>query len=338
MKKMMTIALFSMLILTLFAGVEAQGLLSSWEVSVDFVPPEQEHLEIFLNIKNTGTEDISGLQIGVAADSLEYIEGEKLSFGDDEDEKLEVTVEQDQGTSIVTVIFPRNIEAGQNRQLLLAFDSAGVLQKKGSEYEARVQLREPKLILENGNKVTPEFDTGSFRVHTPEGFIYTKHSPTPWRKLWQGVSGFNAHFVLIFNGGTPMTETISVSFRESELIKRAVELYKDVKDQERNKARSQEELDEANRHITNGANQMITGNQGLAKTELDEAESILTGKPLEEVISEDVKVTENGDKPTSTAINPIYFIGLAVVVLILVLLVFGKNLISVLKGGKKDEK
>jgi hypothetical protein len=331
-------ALFAILLLTSTVSAEAGGKLSSWEISVDFVPPDFEHLRIFLNIKNTGTEDISGFQLNLAADSLEYNEEEKLSFGDDEDSKtLEVTVEQEQGTSTITAILPRSIEPGQSEQVLLDFNSQGLLHKQGSEYEALINFKESKIILENGNKITPEFATGSFRIHTPEGFMYTKHSPDPWRMIWQGVSGFNAHFVLIFNGGTPLTQPISVTFRESAIIKRAVELYKEVKDQGLNDERPEEELDEANRHITNGANYVLTGNAGLAKIELDEAESILSGKSLEQVISEDFKPSDDEDQ-SKAPINPAYVLGAAILALIIVLVLFGKNIVSVLKGGKTDEK
>ncbi len=181
-----------------------------------------------------------------------------------------------------------------------------------------------------------EIESGSFRIHTPEGFVYTNFNPTPWREIWQGVSGFNAHFILIFDGGIPITKLITVTFKESSEIKRAVELYKDLKAQEKAKTRSQEELNEANRRITDGANYVILGKIDLSRAELDKAESILTGKTVEEIISEKIEDTQP-DVGAAPPVSAIYVIGAAVVILVLILLLFGKNILSLAKGGKKDE-
>ena len=338
MKTALLSAVIAIVLLTSAVGVQAAGRVSSWEVSVDFVPPDQEHIQIFLNMKNTGTEDITGLEISLDADSLEYLEEEKLSFDDEGDSAtLQVAVQQDGGKSTITIKLPSPLEPAQSERLLLNFNSQGLLKKEGSQYRATVQFTSPKFIMAGGNAAPADFDFGSFRVHTPEGFIYTKHDPAPWRMIWQGVSGFNAHFVLIFNGGTPIDQKITASFRESATIKRAVELYKDLKVQERSGARSKDDLDNANHHITNGANYVVTGNEGLAGIELDEAESYLSGRPLEEIISDEFNIDEGDGVETNQSINPGYVLGALVLALFLVLLVFGKNIVSVLKGGKKDE-
>jgi len=327
----------AIVLLTSVGSVQAAGSVSSWEVSVDFVPPAEEHIQLFLNMKNTGTEDIAGLEISLAAESLEYLEEEKLSFDDEGDAAvLQVEVQQSGGISTITITLPSQLEPGQSERLLINFNSKGLLQKEGSEYKATVQFSSPTFIMADGSSVSADFDSGSFRVHTPEGFLYTKHDPVPWRMIWQGVSGFNAHFILIFNGGTPIDQKISASFRESDTLKRAVELYKELKAAEKSGSQSDDALDIANQHITNGANYVVTGNEGLAKIELDEAESYLTGRPLEDIISDDLNI-DTSSIETGPAINPLYVLGGLVLALIVVLVVFGRNIVSVLKGGKKDE-
>jgi hypothetical protein len=336
LKTLVACALLLILLLTPVAGADAGGVLSIWEISVDFVPPQQEHLQIFVDVKNTGTEGISGLELALAADSAEYIESEALTFDDEEDsKKMEVVTGQDNGKSVITVTFPRTLEPGQSEQAFLDFNTKGLLNKEGDEYTTTIQFEEPMMILENGDKVSLDVDTGSFRVHTPEGFVYTKFNPVPWREIWQGVSGFNAHFILIFNGGTSITTSISASFKESAQIKRAVELYKTIKEQEAAKTRPQEDLEEANRRITDGANYMIFGTEAQAKIELDKAESILTGKSIEEVISKNIEPVDVEDTPETEDIK--YIIG-AAVALFLIIVIFGRKIILVLTGGKKDDK
>lgn len=315
-------------------GADAEARLSTWEVSVDFVPPEQAHLQLFLDIRNTGAEGVSGVQLGLAADGLEYIETEKLTFDDEEtSDSLEVTTEQEQGKSLITLMFPRAIEQGQSEQILLDFNAKGLLNKEGDGYVAAIHFDAPKMIRENGDKVTLNANSGSFRIHVPEAFVYTNYNPIPWREIWQGVSGFRAHFILIFNGGTPLTTPITVSFKESQMIKRATELYGRILDLEAAQDMPQEKLDEANRRITEGANYVIFGEEGLAKIELDKAESILTGEPIEDIISRTTGPTE-AEEPFS---KEIYMIGIGFIVLVLVILIFGKKIISALTGGKKDD-
>ena len=335
MKTAIASLLVSILLLASAVEASTSGLLSPWEISVDFIPPSEENLQIFLNVKNTGTEDISGLQISLIADNVEYVESEKLSFDDKEAiEKLGVTVSQDQGRGVISVKLPGALKPAESKQLFINFKTKGLLKKEGAGYTARIRFDEPKLILPNGNTVPLNMETGSFRIHTPEGFVYNSSNPTPWREIWQGVSGFNAHFIQIFNGGTPITQDIAVSFRESETIRRAVELYKNLKAQEANKTRPKEQLDEANHRITNGANYVILGKGDLAKIELDTAESILTGKPLEDIISKSIKPMETG----GTTGNGTYVIAVGLIALVLLIVVFGKKITAVFKGGEKDEK
>jgi hypothetical protein len=318
------------------ASAEVMGDLSTWEISVDYKPPSDAHFTIFFNLKSTGTDPLAGVQFSLAAQGVEYIESEQLSFGDDdESNKLQVSTAQEQDRSIITILFPTPIASGKSEQQLLEFSAQGLLKRDGSSYGTMISFEDPELVLGNGDTAPMNVNSGSFRVHTPEGFTYSDTDPLPWREIWQGVSGFNAHFIQIFNGGTHITTPITVTFKPSATISRAVELYKNMKDQEANDARPQEDLDQANRHITAGANYVIFNNPNLASIELDKAEALLTGKPVEEIISENIETID--DTESDSGVNVIYFIGGAFVLLLLIIVIFGKNIISSFLGGKKDE-
>lgn len=307
---------------------EEDAVLSRWEISADFVPPSQEHLQLYLVVKNSGAERVAGVQLSLAADSLEYVETEQLSFeGEKTSNNLKVTVGQAKGKGIITVMFPRPIEKGYSQQALLDFKTKGLLRAEGDGYVTLLQFDEPQKIMENGAKSTLKAGAGSIRVHVPEGYIHTKYSPNPWREIWQGVSGFKVHYILVFNGGTPITSRISVSFKESPIVKRAVELYGRILETESAKGMPQQSLDDANRRITEAATYLIYGDIGLAEIELDKAESIITGKPLESISIQN----ETGE----TSRRGLYGIGIAFVLLVLISLKFGKDIIATI-GGKKS--
>jgi hypothetical protein len=330
---------YLLLLLTILmpaASAEVMADLSTWEISVDYTPPSDAHLSIFFNIKNTGTDPVAGVQFSLAAQGVEYIESELLSFGDDdESNKLQVSTSQEQDQSIITILLPTSIAPGKSVQHLLEFSAKGLLKREGSSYITMIRFEEPKLVLENGDTAPMNVNTGSFRIHTPEGFTYADTDPVPWREIWQGVSGFNAHFIQIFNGGTQITIPITVTFKPSATISRAVELYKNMKEQEVKDTRPREDLDQANHHITAGANYVIFNNPTLASIELDKAEAILTGKSVEEVIAQNIETID--DTGSDTGVNVIYFIGGAFVLLLLIIVFFGKNIISSFLGGNKDE-
>ncbi|MEE9594807.1 MAG: hypothetical protein V3V92_05345 [Candidatus Hydrothermarchaeales archaeon] len=318
----MIFLIFSSLFLALPVYAEAQAQLSIWEVSVDFVPPEEEHLQLFLEVHNKGTEKIQGIELSVAAAGLEYIETETLSLGEEEtSDKLDVATRQDGGTSVATVMFPKGLEQGDSKRVLVNFNAKGLLHSQGEGYAALLKFDEPMIILENRDKVTLNMDTGSFRVHIPEGFLHTGYDPMPWREIWQGVSGFKAHFILIFDGGTPLTTAIKVSFEESRIIKRAVEIHGRMLELESAKELPQEQLDEANQRVTEAANYVILGNDGLAELELDKAESILTGKPVTDIVFQSTETKGSSRRE-------LYILGIVFVVLVLVSLIFGKKIVS----------
>jgi len=314
--------LISSFLLASLVDAEATGQLSIWEVSVDFVPPAEEHLQLFLDINNPGTETITGIELSVVADELEYIETEALSLGDDAtSNKLDVTIKQEQGKSIASVMFPAGLEQGQSKRIILDFNSQGLLRKQGEGYTTTLNFDEPMIILQNGEKVAMNVDTGSFRVNIPNGFVYTAFEPTPWREIWQGVSGYGAHFVLIFDGGTSLTTTISASFKESQIIQRAVGIHERILAMESEQTLPQEQLDKANRRVTGAANQVILGDPALAEIELDKAEAILTGQPLEEFV---FKPAETDDSSG----NDIFILGIVFVILVLFSVIFGRKIIS----------
>jgi hypothetical protein len=315
-------------------GVTAEVVLSAWEASVDFVPPDKEHIHLFLDVQNKGTEGISGVQLALAADELKYVEEDKLTFeGEETSKKLSVSTSQEPGKSVITVMFPRILYQGQSEQVFLNFNSKGLLRREGNGYVATVLLYDPNVIMENGETHTMSVNTGSIRFHVPEGYVYTKYSPTPWREIWQGVSGFKAHYILVFNGGIPISNPITVSFQESKLIKRAVKLYETILDLESSQSLPKEDIDTANGHITEAATYVVRGDAISAAIELDKAERILTGQssgvaaPLE---IEEISV----EKGISRKL--IYGLVFAFLALVLVSLILGKKIISSRSGGKGD--
>lgn len=313
-----------------------EGQISSWEISVDLTPPADEHLEIFFNIENKGTENIKGVELSFVAESAQYVETEKLSFdGASDDEKTVVEVTSS-GEKITTkTILPTPILPGETQNFILDFETKGLFKETGNGYTASLRFDEPRVILSNDQIQPTTVGTGSIRVHAPEGYIYTTFEPDPWRQIWQGVSGFNAHFILIFNGGTRISQPITVSFRDDPIIERAVGLYKALKAQEKAQTRSPDEINEANRLITDGANFITLNKPDAAKNELDKAEAILTGKTIEEVIEKDIGEVEA--PKSETPVTVLYFIIGAVIALLLLLIFFGKNILSALKGGKKED-
>jgi hypothetical protein len=219
----MRILVLFLLTLPLVAAQETGIVaLDKWQATVSLETPD-EIIEFDLHILNKGDTEVLGLTIPIYASSTKYIveEGKFASKN-----APTIKISQNGEFSNVNIELFQPLRKGANESLRIRLRAEGTIRASEKGYIATIKFGKPSALVEGG-KEGVEIVKGTIRVHLPVGDLPVGYEPAPWREIWQGVSGFEDHFVAIYDN-TPFTQEIKITFKEEPLLREIIEADNDV--------------------------------------------------------------------------------------------------------------
>jgi len=260
------------IILCLFPGVLAQGptYIEDYQVTASYSPETGEELIIYFNLVNNHG-NLKGLVLTFNAESAEYIH--EVRMGGKEAEEFSVDITSMDGKTVAEVLFPQVMEIGAEKEVELKFKTTGLVTKAGDTYTMRLKFDFTSGIDEKGERITIPAKPGVIKVHVPPGYLHTSYEPTPWREIWQGVSGFDSHFVIVYDT-VPLTQETQVTFKESETVAKAARIDKRLRDAENQVGEQQVAM--AKTQLGKAIDLLISGTEEEADEELEKALVALT--------------------------------------------------------------
>jgi hypothetical protein len=175
---------------------------------------------------------VTGFKVTLNAESVKYVPKPPIRFipiGEKVEEMIpKASIRRSDGKSIISITYPESLKYDSKAKYELKFITDGLFEKTGEKYKFALQFEEPKAILKNGEEIPLKTGAGTIRIHLPVGTKPLSLEPVPWRIIWQGIGGYENHFVIVYDT-FPFTEGITVGFEESHLVRKAVEVTNEIK-------------------------------------------------------------------------------------------------------------
>lgn len=242
-------------------------LISEWQVTLSPDSDQGASVEMFMKV-STQAYSVKTITISFNADSAEYLLPSIL--GGKKEELGEVGVSSSGGMTTVIIDLVKPIMIGEEREIKLDFTAGGIIDTSSVEFK----LATPQAGLDEGENVDIISSPGTIRLHAPVGYLPATSDPDPWREVWQGVSGFESHFLLIYDT-VPLSEGLKATFTESAVVEKASEVDSAIDDAEDTAAST--DISRAKSHFGRAVDQLISGTEEEADEELEKALEALAG-------------------------------------------------------------
>jgi hypothetical protein len=324
--------LFFLALFLFFPVVAAQGSVSvdRWQASVSYKIPDAV-VELDLSIANGFEEKVVGLKMPFSASALDLIES------DEEFSKKnvkEISISEESGLPYVKVSLIDPVDPGAKGIVRFRFKAMGLLSRTDTGYSTSVKFGKPEAILEGGKNVELGSVGGIVRLHVPVGYIPSGYKPTPWRELWQGVSGFEDHFVAIFDG-ISFTQEIKAEFEIEPLLKDIINydgeieklVYRvNVKEKAgENVGEISSHIDTAKSSLNSAIDDLLAGNKKDAKVKIEEAGRHISLAEASLGMQSEIQMVAPTEQPVAVSEGglPVGVIGLIVASIVVIAAVGG---------------
>jgi hypothetical protein len=339
--------LFFLALFLFFPVVAAQGSVSvdRWQASVSY-NLLKENLDFNFLLTNNMEMKVVGIELIINAKYADYIPEEERF----ENETFTVKSSAIDDKSKFEIIFSRPIEKGASREIFLKFSTEGLTRTTNGISTTTLSFSKPTAILEDGSKVPVQIGAGTIKVHFPVGQLPVEYEPEPWRELWQGVSGFEDHFVAIFEDVT-ITQQIIVKFREEPKLYDIIEADGEIEKltNEINFRKSAGEdvvvaenyVDRAKTTLGESIDNLVQGNNEKAEVELEAARRYITIAKVSLGLESEVPSGETKEPAEKeTKVIPQYLIFSGIILSIIILSIIGGIVIRLIgkeEGGERKE-
>jgi hypothetical protein len=274
----------------------------NFQVTASYSADEGEELVIYFNLVNNYGK-LKGLELTFDADSAEYVHEARL--GGKKAEEFDVDVSSEDGKTTAAILFPEIMERGDEKEMEVKFKTRGIVTSAGDASTMRIKFGFLKGIGENDERITIPAKPGVIRIHVPAGSLHTGFEPTPWREIWQGVSGFESHFVIMYDT-VPLTQETTVTFKESETVAKASRVDRQIREAEG--TASKQQISMAKSHLGKAIDLLISGTEKEADDELEKALEALSA-PTGTTIT----AKETGPEPKKGICGPIVMLIMGII-------------------------
>jgi hypothetical protein len=244
-------------------------LISEWQVTLGPDSDQGASVEMYMKV-STQAYSIETIIISFNADSAEYLPPSIL--GGKKEELGDVGVASSGGMTTATIDMVKPIMIGEEREIKLDFTAGGIFEASSADFK----LGTPRAGLDTGEEVDIITNPGTIRLHAPAGYLPGTSVPDFWRDVWQGVSGFNSHFLLIYDT-VPFDEGVKATFIKSAVVEKASEVDNAIEEAE--DTATDEQISRARTHLGNALDILRSkeGTEEEADAELEKAFEALSG-------------------------------------------------------------
>lgn len=245
--------------------------ISGWQVSLSPESDQGASVEVFMKV-STDAYAVTNIVFSFNGDSVEYLPPKTL--GGKKEELGDVRVSSSGGMTTVTVDLATPVVLGEEREISMDLMASGIFEMSGDSSSVDFKLETPRAVLDTGEEVDIGSSPGTIRLHAPVGYLPATSQPDPWREVWQGVSGFESHFLLIYDT-VPLNQGVKATFTKSGVVEKASEVDSAIDDAE--DMATDEQVSRAKTHLGRAIDLLISGTSDEADEELEKALEALSG-------------------------------------------------------------
>jgi hypothetical protein len=292
MKRTSFILIFLSILIGIPSAFGQSVLMKTWEAEVHLNTLEgktNEILTLYQMIENQNKNtSIIGFETEINALSAKYLPKPPIRLipiGGKEEKEVtpKASITPIEGGSLITVTYPEPIEYDSRAKYELKFQTEGLFEKVDDKYVVALQLTNPTAITADKERVPLDVGMGTIRIHLPVGTKPISTDPRPWRIIWQGIGGYENHFVLVYDT-FPYNKKINIQLEESPIVGKAAKVGEEIRNLDfiikssknqttvpREILAAEKYLFNAKIHLSRVTDNIITGDDEKVKTEMESA-------------------------------------------------------------------